>query len=97
MAQIKANGINLEYEEFGSKDTETILLIMGLGAQLTRWPLPFIEILKRRGYRVVRYDNRDVGLSQKFSEAGPANIQQIIADMMTGKTSSRTALLRCSL
>jgi pimeloyl-ACP methyl ester carboxylesterase len=51
MARIHANGIDIEYEEFGPKTGTTVLLIMGLGAQLTRWPLEFIEILTSRGYR----------------------------------------------
>ncbi len=85
MAQIRANGIALEYEEFGSKTAEPILLIMGLGAQLTRWPLKFVELLTQRGYRVIRYDNRDVGLSHKFGTAGPANIPKMMADMASGK------------
>jgi pimeloyl-ACP methyl ester carboxylesterase len=86
MAQIAANGIKLEYEDFGPARAETILLIMGLGAQLTRWPLGLIELLTARGYRVIRYDNRDVGLSHRFHAAGPANVAQIMADAMAAKT-----------
>jgi pimeloyl-ACP methyl ester carboxylesterase len=86
MAQIAANGITLEYEDFGPARGEPILLIMGLGAQLTRWPLGLIEMLTARGYRVIRYDNRDVGLSHRFHAAGPTNIAQIMADAMAGKT-----------
>jgi pimeloyl-ACP methyl ester carboxylesterase len=85
MPQIAANGITLEYEDFGPARGEAILLIMGLGAQLTRWPLGLIEMLTARGYRVIRYDNRDVGLSHRFHAAGPANVAQIMADAMAGK------------
>lgn len=85
MAQIAANGIKLEYEDFGPVTGEPILLIMGLGAQLTRWPLGLIQMLTARFYRVIRYDNRDVGLSQRFHSAGPANVAQIMADAMAGK------------
>ena len=85
MARIQANGIQIEYEEFGPKNGPAILLIMGLGAQLTRWPVDFIALLTGRGYRVIRYDNRDVGLSHKFDSAGPAPIPQLMADMMQGK------------
>jgi len=53
-------GIDIEYEEFGPKTRTPFLLIMGPGAQLTRWPLEFIEILTSRGYRVIRYDNREM-------------------------------------
>jgi len=61
---------------------------MGLGARLTRWPLEFIEILTSRGYRVIRYDNRDVGLSQKFDSAGPADVVKMMIEMMQGKKPS---------
>src|SRR6516164_7853012 len=86
MAQIKANNIKIEFEEFGPKNGEPLLLIMGLGAQLTRWPLAFIEKLTAKGYRVIRYDNRDVGLSHRFHSHGPADVAQIMADRMAGKT-----------
>ncbi len=69
MARVHANGIEIEYEEFGPPVGEPVLLIMGLGGQLTRWPAEFIQLLTSRGYRVIRYDNRDVGLSQKSSTA----------------------------
>jgi len=85
MARIHANGIDIEYEDFGPKTGALILLIMGLGVQLTRWPLEFIEILTSRGYRVIRYDNRDVGLSQKFDSAGPADLTKLMTEMAQGK------------
>ena len=85
MANVKANGISIEYEEFGPRNGPVVLLIMGLGAQLTRWPAEFIANLTERGYRVIRYDNRDVGLSQKFDGAGVPQIAQIMADAAQGK------------
>ena len=69
MARIKANGIEIEYETIGNKTDPTILLIMGLGAQLTLWPIELVEALVARGYYVIRHDNRDIGLSQKFEGA----------------------------
>jgi len=57
---------------------------MGLGARLTRWPLEFIETLTSRGYWLIRYDNRDVGLSQKFDSAGPADVVKMMIEMMQG-------------
>lgn len=66
MPQITANGITLEYEDHGDKNAPPILLIMGFGAQLTLWPDEFVEALVGHGYRVIRYDNRDIGLSHKF-------------------------------
>ena len=63
----EANGIELAYEDMGDVLHPTILLIMGLSAQLTLWPLGFCEQLVKAGYRVVRFDNRDIGLSTKLS------------------------------
>ncbi len=66
MAQIEANGVRIEFEDHGSKDGVPMLLIMGFGAQLTLWPDEFVDALAGHGFRVIRYDNRDVGLSEKF-------------------------------
>src|SRR5262249_14172846 len=93
MPQITANGIKLEYEAFGPDGGERILLIMGLGAQLTRWPLGLIDMLTARGFRVIRYDNRDVGLSQRFHAAGPANVAQLMTDVAAGKAPKAAYLL----
>jgi pimeloyl-ACP methyl ester carboxylesterase len=62
--------LTLEAEEFGAPDKGTILLIMGLGTQLIAWPMDFCRRLAAAGYRVIRYDNRDVGLSTKFESDG---------------------------
>ena len=70
MPLVQANGIEIEYESFGSPDDETILLIMGLGSQLTHWPLELMEVLVRQGYQVIRYDNRDCGLSTRIERNG---------------------------
>ncbi|HAC59827.1 MAG: alpha/beta hydrolase [Parvibaculum sp.] len=85
MPQVKANGITLEYESFGPQDRETILLIMGLGAQLTMWPTELCDELVKRGYRVIRYDNRDVGLSHKFDEHGMPDMAAIFGALMAGQ------------
>lgn len=69
MTQIQANGITLEYDEHGDPAAPPILLVMGLGAQMTLWPAELVEALVERGFRVIRYDNRDIGLSQKFEGA----------------------------
>ena len=79
MAKIRANGIDVEYESHGSEHDPALLLIMGLGAQLTVWPLPFVEALVARGFRVIRFDNRDVGLSTKIERAGVPNLYAIVA------------------
>lgn len=67
--------IELFYEDNGDPSNDTILLVMGLGAQMTLWPDELVGALVNHGFRVVRYDNRDIGLSQKFEGAkapGPA-------------------------
>lgn len=84
MAQVQANGITIEYESFGSKDDPTVLLVMGLGGQLTMWNVELCEELVKRGYHVVRYDNRDVGLSTKFDDAGIPDMEKIFTALATG-------------
>ncbi len=69
MPQIEANGITLEYDEHGDPAAPPLLLVMGLGAQMTLWPMELVEALVARGFRVIRYDNRDIGLSHKFEGA----------------------------
>ena len=66
MPQVAANGLELEYETFGSSSDPSLLLIMGLGMQLIAWPQPFCEELAEKGFHVIRYDNRDTGFSTKF-------------------------------
>jgi pimeloyl-ACP methyl ester carboxylesterase len=68
--QSGGSALRLEVEQFGAADKGTILLIMGLGTQLIAWPLDFCQRLAVAGYRVIRYDNRDVGLSSKIDSAG---------------------------
>jgi pimeloyl-ACP methyl ester carboxylesterase len=62
-------GIEIFYEEHGSPDAPAMLLVMGLGAQMTLWPDELVAALAAEGFRVIRYDNRDIGLSQKFEGA----------------------------
>ena len=66
MPKVTANGIDIHYEEHGDPSHPAMLLIMGFGAQLTLWPEELVEELAGRGFRVIRYDNRDIGLSHKF-------------------------------
>jgi pimeloyl-ACP methyl ester carboxylesterase len=63
MARTRANGIDIEYEALGDRSDPAMLLIMGLGAQLIHWPDAFCRGLAERGFHVVRFDNRDSGLS----------------------------------
>jgi pimeloyl-ACP methyl ester carboxylesterase len=66
MARIRANGIEIEYEDTGPRDGIPLLFINGFGSQLTSWPDEFRLGLEARGIRVIRFDNRDVGLAQKW-------------------------------
>jgi pimeloyl-ACP methyl ester carboxylesterase len=63
----RANGIDLCYEIFGAADAEPMLLIMGLGAQMILWDDDFCRQLAARGFRVIRFDNRDIGKSGKLT------------------------------
>ncbi|MET0517212.1 MAG: alpha/beta fold hydrolase [Burkholderiaceae bacterium] len=72
--QISANGIAIEVEDHGPASAEPLLLIMGLGMQLTGWPDGFVGQLVRRGFRVIRFDNRDAGLSHAFDELGVPHV-----------------------
>lgn len=71
MTSIRANGITIEYETIGEAGRPPILLVMGLGAQLVSWPEELCQALADRGFLVIRYDNRDVGLSAKFEGPPP--------------------------
>ena len=84
MPQITANGINIEYDERGNPDDPALLLIMGYTAQMVAWPAGFCDMIAAKGYRVIRFDNRDVGLTQKFEEFGVPNLQQAVAGLMKG-------------
>ena len=72
--QVKANGIRIEVEDTGSEGRPVVLLIMGLGMQLVAWPPAFVQGLVDAGFRVVRHDNRDIGLSQYFDDAPTGNL-----------------------
>jgi len=64
---VRANGIDICYEIFGHADAEPLLLIMGLGAQMIHWDDEFCRQLAARGFRVIRFDNRDIGKSSHLS------------------------------
>ena len=72
--QVSANGIALEVEDHGSPGGEPLVLIMGLGMQLVAWHPDFVAMLMARGFRVIRFDNRDIGLSQRFDRLGVPNL-----------------------
>ncbi|HWA29991.1 MAG TPA: alpha/beta hydrolase [Rhizomicrobium sp.] len=69
--KIKANGIEIEYDILGPSDGVPLLMIQGFGSQMTSWPDEFFQMLADAGLRVVRFDNRDVGLTQKWDGVIP--------------------------
>lgn len=74
MPTLKSNGIRLAYETAGDPKGVPVLLIMGLGMQLIAWPDDFVDGLVDLGFYVIRFDNRDCGLSTKFDHAGNPNL-----------------------
>ena len=72
--RVVANGIGIEVDDQGLPSGEPLLLIMGLGMQLIGWPQELVQMLVSRGFRVIRLDNRDAGLSQGFDHLGVPNL-----------------------
>jgi pimeloyl-ACP methyl ester carboxylesterase len=76
--RVNANGISIEVEDTGADGSQAgrpvVMLIMGLGMQLVAWPQALVDTLVQAGYRVVRHDNRDIGLSQHFDALGVPNM-----------------------
>jgi pimeloyl-ACP methyl ester carboxylesterase len=80
---VTANGIDIEYESMGTG--EPLVLIMGIGAQLVDWPQGFCQMLVERGFRVIRFDHRDVGLSTRFPHARVPRVRKLIARWLLGR------------
>jgi pimeloyl-ACP methyl ester carboxylesterase len=85
MTVVEANGIDLAYDSFGDGADEAILLISGLGTQMIRWTVPFWEVLAARGYRVIRFDNRDTGRSTHLHQCPPPDFGALAAALMAGQ------------
>ena len=79
MAKAAVNGIEIECEIWGEENEQPLLLVGGLGVQLTKWSKTFREALVARNFKVVAYDNRDVGLSTKHDDWGPADTKAAFA------------------
>jgi pimeloyl-ACP methyl ester carboxylesterase len=84
-ARARANGIELCWDSFGDAEAPPMLLVMGLAAQMIAWPDAFCERLAERGFRVIRFDNRDIGLSTRFDAAGVPDIGAALAAALQGK------------
>jgi pimeloyl-ACP methyl ester carboxylesterase len=85
LPQLTANGIRIEYDTFGGREGRPLLLVMGLGAQLIHWRDEFCGMLADRGHYVIRFDNRDSGLSEKFGHLGMPDMAQLAAQLMAGE------------
>lgn len=72
--QLQANSLSIEVDDQGPRSGPVLLMLMGLGMQLTGWPEELVQLLVERGWRVIRIDNRDAGLSQGFEAAGTPNL-----------------------
>ena len=86
---VEANGVRIAYETFGERGGEPLLLVMGLGTQMLAWHEEFCQELVDRGFFVVRYDNRDIGLSTHLHDAPQPDL---MAALM-GDTSSASYTL----
>jgi pimeloyl-ACP methyl ester carboxylesterase len=85
VGEVDVNTVTLVYETFGPDDGEPILFIAGTGMQLIEWPVELIDALVEQGYRVIVFDNRDVGLSTKLDEAGPPDWAAIFNALGAGE------------
>src|SRR4051794_20023780 len=89
-----ANGIELFYETFGDDDGEPLVLVSGLASQLISWDPAFCESLAARGFRVIRFDNRDVGLSTKIEPEGHVDFSELYGAAAKGEPVDVPYLLR---
>jgi pimeloyl-ACP methyl ester carboxylesterase len=85
MPTATANGIQIEYETFGDSASPALLLIIGLGCQLIHWQDEFCQQIADSGYHVIRYDNRDVGLSTKIDGLSGKEIMEKIGALFMGQ------------
>lgn len=85
MAEVKANGITITYDSFGEDTNPALLLVMGLGGQMIAWDPDFCDMLASRGLYVIRFDNRDAGLTTYFDHEVVPDMQQLVIDLMMGK------------
>lgn len=85
MPNVKANGIQIEYETFGDSSSPALVLIMGLGGQMIYWDEEICKKLAKQNLYVIRFDNRDSGLSQKIVEAGVPDLMKAMEATLRGE------------
>jgi pimeloyl-ACP methyl ester carboxylesterase len=83
MPRVTANGLELEYETFGDPTDPPLVLIMGLSAQMTNWPEGFCNLLAEQGYHVIRFDNRDIGLSSYLDDLPRVDLPAVLGGDFT--------------
>lgn len=93
-AVAKSNGIELVYDTFGDPGSQPLLLIMGLASQMIAWDDEFCALLAARGYWVIRFDNRDIGLSTNCSQFGVPDVAALLKQSMAGKPVTAPYTLR---
>ena len=93
-AEVTVNDVRIAYDTFGEPSAPPLLLVMGLGGQMIAWDEEFCNQLAAQGYWVVRFDNRDVGLSTRFDELGIPNILEMIQAQAMGETIKPPYLLK---
>ena len=81
--RVSANGLVIEYDSFGDRQDPAVLLIMGLGVQMTAWHPEFCMAIAEHGYFVIRFDNRDVGLSEKIA-GGKVDLLSVLSAAVAG-------------
>ena len=83
MPKINANSLSIEFETFGEPSAKPLLLVMGLGAQMIAWDENFCQQLADAGHFVIRYDNRDVGLTTYFDDHGVPDFKELAVEFLT--------------
>lgn len=82
--QVLAKGLSFEVEDTGESDRFPVLLVAGMGMQLIGWPPPFVRGLHRSGFRVIRFDNRDMGLSSSMDHLGTPSVMMSVIKQKIG-------------
>jgi pimeloyl-ACP methyl ester carboxylesterase len=92
--KVPVDGIEIVYDAFGERSAPPMLLVGGLGTQLIAWDADFCRELAARGYWVIRFDNRDVGLSTRLDEAGVPDVMALMQAQMAGQAIESAYKLR---
>jgi pimeloyl-ACP methyl ester carboxylesterase len=85
LPNVRANGIDIEYESFGRLSDPAILMIMGVTAPMINWPDSLCRGLAAKGFRVIRFDNRDIGRSTHLEALGRPDLAALIAEATAGR------------